>query len=95
MDFLELRQVLSTYDWDPRDPLWWPQERPVPMQLLGGLSGFLSRQCRGLISFLEWVPEPEDFSTVLTGSWGISGVYPGESVLISIGAMHVRFPPKL
>ena len=30
MDFLELRQV-STYDWDLRDPLWWPQERPVPM----------------------------------------------------------------
>ena len=37
MDFLELRQVFSTYDWDLRDPLWWPQERPVPMQLHGGL----------------------------------------------------------
>ena len=24
-DFLELRQVLSTYDWDLRDPLWWTQ----------------------------------------------------------------------
>ena len=33
MDFLELRQVLSTYDWDLRDPLWWPQERPVPMRV--------------------------------------------------------------
>ena len=31
MDILELRQVLSTYDGDLRDPLWWPQERPVPM----------------------------------------------------------------
>ena len=31
LDFLELRQVLSTYDWDIRDPLWRPQERPVPM----------------------------------------------------------------
>ena len=31
LDFLELRQVLSTYDSDFRDPLWWPQERPVPM----------------------------------------------------------------
>ena len=31
LDFLELRQVLSTYDGDIRDPLWWPQERPVPM----------------------------------------------------------------
>ena len=32
LDFLELRQVLSTYDWDLRDTLWWPQERPVPMR---------------------------------------------------------------
>ena len=31
LDFLELRQVLSTYDGDLRDPLWWPQERPVPI----------------------------------------------------------------
>ena len=31
LDFLELRQVLSTYDGDLRDPLWWRQERPVPM----------------------------------------------------------------
>ena len=31
LDFLELRQVLSTFDGDLRDPLWWPQERPVPM----------------------------------------------------------------
>ena len=33
LDFLELRQVLSTYDEDLRDPLWWPQERPVPMRV--------------------------------------------------------------
>ena len=32
LDFLELRQVLSTYDWDLTDPLWWPQLRPVPMR---------------------------------------------------------------
>ena len=32
LDFPELRQVLSTYDWDLTDPLWWPQERPVPMR---------------------------------------------------------------
>ena len=31
LDFLELRQVLSTYDGDLRDPLWLSQERPVPM----------------------------------------------------------------
>ena len=33
LDFLELRQVLLTYDGDLRDPLWWPQERPVPMRI--------------------------------------------------------------
>ena len=38
LDFLELRQVLSTYDGDLRDPFWWPQERPVPCEFLGGLS---------------------------------------------------------
>ena len=64
--FLELRQVLSTYDGDFRDPIWWPQERPVPMELLGGLSGFLSRRCRGLRPCVESVPEPEDSSPVLT-----------------------------
>ena len=32
LDFLELRQVLSTYAEDLRDPLWWPQESPVPMR---------------------------------------------------------------
>ena len=39
LDFLELRQVLSTYDGDLRDPLWWPQERPVPMRLARGPLG--------------------------------------------------------
>ena len=33
LDILELRQVLPTYDGDLRDPLWWPQERPVPMRV--------------------------------------------------------------
>ena len=36
LDFLELRQVLSTYDGDLRDPVWWPQERPVPMLVARG-----------------------------------------------------------
>ena len=66
LDFLELRQVLSTYDGDLRDTLWWPQERPVPMPVAGGLSGFLFRRCRALRSCVESVPEPEDSSPVLT-----------------------------
>ena len=39
LDFLELRQVLSTYDGDLRDPLWWPQESPVPMRVARGPLG--------------------------------------------------------
>ena len=66
LDFLELRQVLSTYDGDLRDPLWWPLERPVPCELLGGLSGFLSCRFWGLRPCVESVPEPEDSSPVLT-----------------------------
>ena len=66
LDFLELRQVLSTYNGDLRDPLWWPQERPGPCELLGGHSQFHSRRCRGLRPCVESVPEPEDSSPVLT-----------------------------
>ena len=39
-------------------------------ELLGGLSGFLSRRCRGLRSCLESVPEPEHSSLVLTWIFG-------------------------
>ena len=37
-----------------------------PCVLLGGLSGFLSRRCRGLRPCVESVPEPENSSAVLT-----------------------------
>ena len=39
LDFLELGQVLSTYNGDLRDPLWWRQERPVPMRVAWGPLG--------------------------------------------------------
>ena len=39
LDLLELQQVLSTYDGDLRDQLWWPQERPVPMRVAQGPLG--------------------------------------------------------
>ena len=41
-----------------------------PCELLGGLSGFLSRRCRGLRPCVESVPEPEDSSPVLTWMLG-------------------------
>ena len=70
LDFLELRQVLPTYDGDLRDLLWWPQERPVPLRVaqgpFGGLSCFLSRRRWGLKPCVESVPEPEDSSPVPT-----------------------------
>ena len=37
--FHELRQVLSAYDGDFRDPLWWPQERTGPMRVARGPLG--------------------------------------------------------
>ena len=47
LDFLELRQVLSIYDWDIRDPLWWPQERPVHMRVARGPLGIPLRSMPG------------------------------------------------
>ena len=70
LDFIELGQVLSTYDGYLRDPLWGPQERPVTIGVARGLSGFLSRRCRGLRPCVELVPEPEDSSPVQTWIFG-------------------------
>ena len=39
LDFPELQQLLLTYDGDVRDPLCWPQERPVPMRVARGPLG--------------------------------------------------------
>ena len=66
MDFLELRQVLSTYDGDLRDPLWWPQERPVPMRVARGPLGIPLPSMPVLRPCVETVSEPEDSSPVLT-----------------------------
>ena len=58
--------MLSTYDGDLRYQLWCLRKGQSPCELLGGLSGFLSRGCRGLRPCVELVPEPEDSSPVLT-----------------------------
>ena len=39
LDFVELGHVLLTYDGDLTDPLWWPQERPVPKRVPRGPLG--------------------------------------------------------
>ena len=66
LDFLELRQLLSTYDGDFRDPLWWPQERPVPMRVARGPLGIPLPSMPVLRPCVESVLEPEDPSPVLT-----------------------------
>ena len=66
-----------------------------PMGVARGLSGFLSRRCRGLRPCVESLPKPEDSSPVLTWIWGTFGVSRGESVLVSNWGIHVRFPLEL
>ena len=47
LDFLEMQQLLSNYDWDLREPLWWPQERPVPMGVAQGPLGITLQSMPG------------------------------------------------
>ena len=53
------------------------RKRQSPCELLGGLSGFLSRRCRRLIPCVESVPKPEKTSPVLTWTlgyfWSLTG----------------------
>ena len=60
LDFPELRQVLSTYDGDLRDSLWWPQERPVPMPVARGPLGIPLPSMTG----------PKTLCGVSAGTWG-------------------------
>ena len=66
LDFLELQQVLSTYEGTSGTRSGGLRKGQSPCQLLGGLSGFLSRRCRGLRPCVETVTESEDSSPVLT-----------------------------
>ena len=95
LDFLELRQVLSTYDGDLRAPFWWHQERPVPMRVARGPLGISLPSMLVPKNLCGVSPKPEDSSPVLTWILGYFWSLPGESVLISSRAMHVRFPPEL
>ena len=78
---------------------------PSPCELLGGLSGFLSRRCWGLRPCVESVPEPADSSPVLTWILGYfwslpRGVSPrlewGHSRVLSSRAVAAvsRFPSR-
>ena len=78
-----------------------PRKGQSPCELLGGLTGFHSRRCRGLRPCVESVPEPEDSSPVLTWIWGYfrslpSGVSPrlewGHACAISSRAVAAVLP---
>ena len=63
-----------------------------PFELLGGLSGFLSRRCRGLRSCVESVPEPEHSSPVLTWILGYFWSLPRKVILhLEWGHAHANF----
>ena len=77
-----------------------------PSELLGGLSGFLSRRCRGLTPCVESVWEPEVSSPVLTWTLGYfwslpRGVSPhlewGHARALSFRAVAAvsRFPSRI
>ena len=70
LDFLEFQQVLSTYDEDLRDPLCWPQERPVPMRVAPGPLGIPLPSMPGSKTLCGVGGEPEDSSPVLTWNLG-------------------------
>ena len=66
LDFLELRQVLSSYDGTSGIRSGGLRKGQSPCELLVGLSGFLFRRCWGLRPSVESVREPEVSSPVLT-----------------------------
>ena len=70
LDFLELRQVVSTYHGDSGTRSGGLRKGQSPCELLGGLSEFLSCRCWSLRPCVESVPEPEDSSPVLTWIFG-------------------------
>ena len=55
-----MQQVLSTYDGELLDSLWWPQERPVPMRVARGPLGIP----------LPWMPGPKTFCGFGAGNLG-------------------------
>ena len=88
-------RILSSYDQDFSNPLLWPQESPLSMRVVRGLSGFLCSRCLGQGSLLALRLDLRFPLQCPHGSQGSSGVSTGESGLVSCGDMQVRFPLKL
>ena len=95
LDFLELRQVLSTYGGNLRDPLWWTQERPGPMRVARGPLWIPLPSMPGPKTLSGVGAEPVDSSPVLTWNLGYFWSLPrGVSPRLE-WAMQVLFPPEL
>ena len=89
LDFLELRQVLSTYVGNLRDPLWWPQERPVPLPVARGPLGISLPSISGPKTLGGVGARPEVSSPVLTWILGYFWSLPsGVSLRLDCG--HAR-----
>ena len=89
LHFLKLRQVLSTYDGDFRDLLWWPQERPIPMRVAQGPLGISLPSMPGPKTLFGVGAGTEDSSPVLTWILGYFWSLPrGVSPRLELG--HAR-----
>ena len=86
---------LSSYNGELRDLLLLPQESPVSMRVVRGLSGFLCSRCLGQGSLLALRLDLRVPLQCPHGSQGSSGVSTGESGLVSCGDMQVRCPLDL
>ena len=83
LDFLQLRQVLTTYDRDLRDLLWLPQERPVPMGIARGPLGIP----------LPSMPGPK---TLCGDGAGTSGLFPVQTwILRDFWSLPREVSPRL
>ena len=71
LDFLELRRGSRLMTGTSGTRSGGLRKGQSTCALLRGLSGFLSRRCRGLRPCVESVSEPEDYSPVLTWILGI------------------------
>ena len=89
LDFLELWQVLSSYDGNLRDMLWWPQERLVLMRVTRWSLGIPLYSMPGPKTLCGFGPEPEDCSPVLTWILGYFWSLP-RGVSLRLELVHSR-----
>ena len=95
LDFLELWQVLSTYEGASGIRSGGLRKGQSPWELLGGLSGFLFRRSWGLRPCVDSVPEPEDSSPVQTWILGVLLDSPqGSQSSSRVGAWTCAFLPS-